>query len=70
MPGATGVVLGLVVGAAAGFFLPDLVVYQLSENRQERIRAFAAAGAVIVVALTGIILFGGGRRRPRRVTSA
>ena len=40
------------------------------EERQERIRAFAAAGAVIVVALTGIILFGGGRRRPRRVTSA
>ena len=40
------------------------------EERQERIRAAAAAGAVIVVALTGILLFGSGRRRPRRATSA
>ncbi|OJY21116.1 MAG: hypothetical protein BGO98_14190 [Myxococcales bacterium 68-20] len=40
------------------------------EDRQERIRAFAAAGAVVVVALAGIILFGGGRRRPRRAASA
>ena len=39
------------------------------EERQERIRAFAAAGAVVVVALAGIILFGGGRRRPRRAAS-
>ena len=38
------------------------------EERQERIRALAAAGTVIVVALTGIILFGG-RRRPRRAAS-
>lgn len=39
------------------------------EERQERIRALAAAGAVIVVALAGILLFGGGRRRPRRAAS-
>ncbi|MDF2691833.1 MAG: hypothetical protein K0S65_216 [Labilithrix sp.] len=39
------------------------------EERQERIRAFAAAGAVVVVALGGILLFGG-RRRPRRAASA
>ncbi len=39
------------------------------EERQERIRAFAAAGAVVLVALAGIILFGGGRRRPRRPAS-
>ncbi len=39
------------------------------EERQERIRALAAAGTVIVVALTGIILFGGRRRRPRRAAS-
>lgn len=39
------------------------------EERQERIRAFAAAGAVVVVALAGIILFGG-RRRPRRAARA
>jgi len=38
------------------------------EERQERIRALAAAGTVIVVALTGILLFGG-RRRPRRTAS-
>jgi tetratricopeptide (TPR) repeat protein len=38
------------------------------EERQERIRALAAAGAVVVVALGGIILFGG-RRRPRRAAS-
>ncbi len=40
------------------------------EERQERIRALAAAGAVVVVALAGILLFGGGRRRPRRATSS
>ncbi|MBX3209501.1 MAG: tetratricopeptide repeat protein [Labilithrix sp.] len=40
------------------------------EERQERIRAFAAAGAVVVVALAGILLFGGGRRRPRRAARA
>ncbi len=39
------------------------------EERQERIRALAAAGAVVVVALAGIILFGG-KRRPRRAASA
>jgi tetratricopeptide (TPR) repeat protein len=39
------------------------------EERQERIRAFAAAGAVVVVGLVGILLFGG-RRRPRRPASA
>lgn len=35
------------------------------EARQERVRWYAAAGAVILVALVGIVLFGG-RRRPRR----
>ncbi len=40
------------------------------EEREERIRAFAAAGAVVVVALAGILLFGGGRRRPRRAARA
>jgi tetratricopeptide (TPR) repeat protein len=39
------------------------------EERQERVRAFAAASAVIVVALVGILLFAG-RRRPRRAASA
>ncbi|MBX3199696.1 MAG: hypothetical protein KF894_16290 [Labilithrix sp.] len=40
------------------------------EEREERIRAFAAAGAVVVVALAGILLFGGGRRRTRRAARA
>jgi hypothetical protein len=38
------------------------------EERQERVRAIAAAGAVVVVGLAGILLFGG-RRRPRRAAS-
>jgi tetratricopeptide (TPR) repeat protein len=38
------------------------------EERQEKIRALAAGGAVIVVALAGILLFGG--RRPRRAAEA
>lgn len=38
------------------------------EARQQRIRAFAAAGTVVVVVLTGILLFGG-RRAPRRASS-
>lgn len=37
------------------------------EHRQERLRWLAAAGAVVVVALVGIILFGGGRRPRRRL---
>lgn len=36
------------------------------EERQEKVRALAAAGAVVVVALAGILLFGGRGRRPRR----
>jgi tetratricopeptide (TPR) repeat protein len=36
------------------------------EERQERVRAFAAAGAVVIVALVGILLFGGRRRAARR----
>lgn len=39
------------------------------EQRQERVRYMAAAGAVIVVALLGIVLFGG-KRRPRRALRA
>lgn len=39
------------------------------EQRQERMRWLAAAGAVIVVALLGIVLFGGSRR-PRRALRA
>jgi tetratricopeptide (TPR) repeat protein len=38
------------------------------EARQERVRWYAAAGAVILVALVGIVLFGG-KRRPRRLES-
>lgn len=35
------------------------------EERQERFRALAAAGAVVVVALLGIILFGGRKKKGR-----
>jgi hypothetical protein len=34
------------------------------EEREQRIRGFAAAAAVVIVGLLGIILFGG--RRPQR----
>jgi hypothetical protein len=37
------------------------------ETRQERLRYYAAAGAVVLVALVGIVLFGG--RSPRRVSA-
>ncbi len=41
------------------------------EERQERFRALAAAGAVVVVALLGIILFGGRKKgRPRAEPSS
>jgi tetratricopeptide (TPR) repeat protein len=40
------------------------------EERQDRIRALAAAGAVVVVGVAGIILFGGRSRRSRRTASA
>jgi tight adherence protein C len=36
--GGLGALFGGVLGAALGFFLPDLVIYQLSYRRQERIR--------------------------------
>lgn len=39
------------------------------EARQERLRWYAAAAAVILVALVGIVLFGG-KRRPRSVLSS
>lgn len=39
------------------------------EERQERLRYYAAAGAVVLVALVGIVLFGG-KRRPRRALSS
>ncbi len=39
------------------------------EERQEKVRALAAAGAVVFVALAGILLFGG-RGRPRRPAQA
>jgi tetratricopeptide (TPR) repeat protein len=35
------------------------------EERQERLRAYAAGGAVVVVGLLGILLFGGRRQRRR-----
>lgn len=40
------------------------------EERQERVRAFAAGGAVVIVAVLGILLFGGRRRTARRTASA
>ncbi|MBX3226017.1 MAG: tetratricopeptide repeat protein [Labilithrix sp.] len=40
-----------------------------ADERDARFRAFAAAAAVILVALTGILLFGG-RKKPRRPASA
>ncbi len=40
-----------------------------TEERETKLRAIAASAAVVLVALTGILLFGG-RRRPRRVASA
>jgi tight adherence protein C len=36
--GAVGAVLGLVIGAPLGFFVPDIVLYDVSERRQDRIR--------------------------------
>jgi tight adherence protein C len=36
--GGVGAVVGGLLGAALGFFLPDLVVYQMSYNRQDKIR--------------------------------
>lgn len=38
MAGLLGAVLGALIGAAFGFFVPDIVVYDISERRQERIR--------------------------------
>jgi tight adherence protein C len=38
MGGLLGTVIGGVAGAAVGFFIPDLVIYQLSGKRQEKIR--------------------------------
>jgi tight adherence protein C len=35
--GGLGAVIGAAVGAVLGFFLPDLVVYDLSQRRQEKI---------------------------------
>ena len=40
-----------------------------ADERDTRLRGFAAAAAVVIVALTGIRLFGG-RRKPRRPASA
>ncbi len=36
--GGVGAVFGGLIGAAVGFFIPDLVIYQLSHNRQATIR--------------------------------
>jgi tight adherence protein C len=36
--GAGGAVVGGLIGAAAGYFVPDVVVYDLAERRQEEIR--------------------------------
>ncbi len=36
--GGLGAVIGGLVGAVVGFVIPDLVIYQLSHNRQEKIR--------------------------------
>jgi len=36
--GWSGAILGGLVGAAVGYFIPDVVVYDLSERRQEQIR--------------------------------
>jgi tight adherence protein C len=33
-----GAVIGGLAGAVIGFFIPDLVIYQLSDNRQQKIR--------------------------------
>lgn len=41
-----------------------------ADERESRLRAFAAAGAVVLVALAGIILFGGRRGRPKRRAAA
>lgn len=40
-----------------------------AEERDSRFRSFAAAGAVVVVALAGILLFGGRGRGKRRATA-
>jgi tight adherence protein C len=37
--GALGGVLGLLFGAVVGFFLPDVIVYDLSQRRQDKIRS-------------------------------
>jgi tight adherence protein C len=37
--GGLGAVIGGLAGALIGFFIPDLVIYQLSYNRQEKIRS-------------------------------
>jgi tight adherence protein C len=36
--GPVGAVVGAVVGAPVGFFAPDVVLYDISERRQDRIR--------------------------------
>lgn len=36
--GALGAAIGLLVGAPLGFFVPDIVLYDVSERRQDRIR--------------------------------
>ena len=41
-----------------------------ADERDARFRSFAAAGAVVVVALAGIMLFGGTRKSKRRASTA
>ena len=36
--GALGAAIGLVIGAPLGFFVPDIVLYDVSERRQDRFR--------------------------------
>jgi tight adherence protein C len=38
LDGTVGAIIGGLAGAALGFFIPDLVIYQLSHNRQDKIR--------------------------------